>query len=87
MIIYLVKKYNTGLHDFITTTNIRSDIAALVPMISSYDNEQPQTSNYYFPSNILRYLWDKFWEEKPECRIEIKGNELIQIPGERRISQ
>jgi hypothetical protein len=56
-------------------------------MISSYDNEQPQTSNYYFPSNILRYLWDKFWEEKPECRIEIKGNELIQIPGEKRISQ
>ena len=42
--------------------------------------------NYYFLSNILRYFWDKFWEERREHRIEIKGNELIQIPGERTIS-
>jgi hypothetical protein len=30
-------------------------------------------------------LWDKFWEDKPEYRIKIKGNGLIQIPGERTI--
>jgi hypothetical protein len=31
-------------------------------------------------------IWAKFWEEKREYGIEIKGNALIQIPGERTIS-
>ena len=56
------------------------------PIISPYNYKQPQSSNYYHLSNILRYLWDKFWEPEPEARLEIKGNGLMQIPGERSIS-
>ena len=55
-------------------------------MISPYSYKQPQASNYYHLTNILRYLWDKFWERELEAQLEIKGNELMQIPGERRIS-
>lgn len=83
LIAHHVRKYNTSLHNFINdiTGCIESDITALVPTVSKYNSEQPQKSNYYFLSNILKYLWNKFWEEKAEYRMEIEGNELIQIPG------
>ena len=67
LITYVINQYNT-------------DVAASVPIISPYDNLQPQKTNYYFLSNILR-ISDKFWKEERENGIEIKGNELIQIPG------
>ena len=88
LIAYVVSDYNTNLQDFImhVTSRIQLDIAALVHTISSYNYKKPQASNYYFLSNILRYLWDKFWESEPEARLEIKGKELMQIPGERKIS-
>ena len=92
LITYCVRKYNTSLLDFTkeTTVHIQSDVAALVPIISLYDIQRPQASNYYFLSNIFHYLWDKFWEKKPEARLEIVENgerfELMQIPGRRSIS-
>lgn len=92
LITYFVKKYNTSRLNLVndTTAHMKSDIAVLVPAISLYDIQRPQASNYYFLFNILRYLWDKFWERVPETRLEIVENgerfELIQIPGKRRIS-
>jgi hypothetical protein len=88
LITYLINQYDTNLQDFImhVTSRIQSNVAALIPIISPYDSQQPQKINYYFLSNILRYFWAKFWEEKREYGIEIKGNALIQIPGERTIS-
>lgn len=87
LIRYVINQYNTNLQDFIlhVTSRIQSVVAASVPIISPYDTQQPQKMNYYFLSNILRYFWDKFWEERQEYRIEIKGDELIQIPGQRTI--